>query len=50
MAAAATMLAACSQTDLVNEIPERAPKAIEFENGFVNKSTRAENSTSNYTL
>ena len=50
MAAAATMLAACSQTDLVNEIPERAPKAIEFEDGFVNKSTRAENSSSNYTL
>ena len=50
MAAAATMLAACTQTDFVNEIPAEAPKAIQFENGFVNKSTRSENSSSNYTL
>lgn len=50
MAAAATMLAACTQTDFVNEVPAQAPKAIAFENGFVNKSTRSENSSSNYTL
>lgn len=50
MAAAATMLAACSQTEMVNDVPEKAPKAIAFDNGFVNKSTRAENSSSNYTL
>lgn len=50
MAAAATMLAACTQTDFVNEIPTKAPKAIQFENGFVNKTTRSENSSSNYTL
>ena len=50
MAAAATMLAACTQTDFVNEIPTQAPKAIAFENGFVNKTTRSENSSSNYTL
>ena len=50
MAAAATMLAACTQTDFVNDIPAQAPKAIAFENGFVNKSTRSENSSSNYTL
>ena len=50
MAAAATMLAACTQTDFVNEVPTEAPKAIAFENGFVNKTTRSENSSSNYTL
>lgn len=50
MAAAATMLAACTQTDFVNEVPAEAPKAIAFENGFVNKTTRSENSSSNYTL
>lgn len=50
MAAAATMLAACTQTDFVNEIPTKAPKAIQFENGFVNKTTRSENSSANYTL
>lgn len=50
MAAAATMLAACTQTDFVNEVPAEAPKAIAFENGFVNKATRSENSSSNYTL
>ncbi len=50
MAAAATMLAACTQSDFVNEVPTEAPKAIAFENGFVNKTTRSENSSSNYTL
>lgn len=50
MAAAATMLAACTQTDFVNEVPTEAPKAIAFENGFVNKATRSENSSANYTL
>lgn len=49
MAAAATMLAACSQTDLVNEIPERAPKAIEFEGAFINNTTRSENNEAQYT-
>ena len=49
MAAAATMLAACTQTDFVNEVPAEAPKAIEFENGFVNKTTRAtENNQEGY--
>lgn len=49
MAAAATMFAACSQTDMVNEIPEKAPKAIEFDGAFVNKATRnSENSTGSY--
>ena len=48
MAAAATMLAACTQTDFVNEVPAEAPKAIEFEGGFVNKATRSENSNANY--
>ena len=50
MAAAVTMLAACTQSDFVNDIPAKAPKAIAFENGFVNKTTRSENSSSNYTL
>lgn len=49
MAAAATMLAACTQTDFVNEVPTEAPKAIAFENGFVNKTTRSENNTTEYT-
>lgn len=40
MAAAATMFAACTQTDFVNEVPESAPQAIGFEN-YVAKSTRA---------
>ena len=48
MAAAATMLAACTQTDFVNEVPAEAPKAIEFEGGFVNKATRSENSNTSY--
>ena len=50
MAAAATMFAACTQADFVNDIPEQTPKAIEFKNGYIGKSTRSENSTSNYTL
>ena len=48
MAAAATMLAACTQTDFVNEVPAETPKAIEFEGGFVNKATRSENSNTSY--
>jgi hypothetical protein len=40
MAAAATMLAACSQSDFVNDVPESAPQAIGFEN-HIGKSTRA---------
>ena len=48
MAAAATMLAACTQTDFVNEVPTEAPKAIAFENGFVNKTTRSENNQEGY--
>ena len=48
MAAAATMLAACTQTDFVNEISTETPKAIEFEGGFVNKATRSENSNTSY--
>lgn len=50
MAAAATMFAACTQADFVNDIPESAPKAIDFKSPFIGKSTRAENSSSNYTL
>ena len=50
MAAAATMFAACTQSDFVNDLPVKGPKAIEFKSGHINKSTRAENSTSNYTL
>lgn len=40
MAAAATMFAACTQSDFVNLVPE-TPQAIGFEN-YVGKSTRAE--------
>ena len=40
MAAAATMFAACTQTDFVNEVPE-TEQAIGFDN-YVAKSTRAE--------
>lgn len=50
MAAAATMFAACTQADFVNDIPASAPKAIDFKSPFIGKSTRAENSSSNYTL
>ena len=50
MAAAATMFAACTQSDFVNDLPEQGPKAIDFKSGHINKSTRAENSSSNYTL
>lgn len=46
MAAAATMFAACTQSDFVNEVPE-TEQAIGFET-FVNKSTRAENSSADY--
>ena len=49
LAAAAMMFAACSQSDLVNEIEEAAPQAIEFST-FTNKTTRAveNNSGANY--
>ena len=50
MAAAATMFAACTQADFVNDIPASAPKAIDFKSPFIGKSTRAENSSANYTL
>lgn len=40
LAAAAMMFAACSQSDLVDEIQESAPQAIEFST-FANKTTRA---------
>ncbi len=50
MAAAATMFAACTQADFVNEVPEQGPKAIEFKNGYIGKNTRSENSSANYTL
>lgn len=44
LAATTMMLAACAQTDLVNEIAvEETPQAIGFET-FANKATRAENS------
>lgn len=41
LAAAAMMFAACSQSDLVDEIQESAPQVIEFST-FANKTTRAE--------
>ena len=42
LAATTMMLAACAQTDVVNEVvTEEAPQAIGFE-GFANKTTRAE--------
>lgn len=41
MAAAATMFAACTQSDFVNEVPEEAPQAIGFES-YIGKSTRTE--------
>lgn len=45
LAATTMMLAACAQTDVVNEIAtEETPQAIGFET-FANKVTRAENST-----
>lgn len=50
MAAAATMFAACTQSDFVNDLPEQGPKAIEFKNGYIGKNTRSENSSANYTL
>ena len=48
MAAAATMLAACTQSDFVNEVPESAPQAIGFKT-VASKTTRAENSSAEYT-
>ena len=40
LAAATMMLAACAETDLVNEVQESAPVAIDFDT-FANKATRA---------
>lgn len=49
LAATTMMLAACAQTDVVNEIAvEETPQAIGFET-FANKQTRAENSNATYT-
>lgn len=48
MAAAATMLAACSQSDFVNEVPESAPQAIGFET-VMKKTTRADETAENST-
>ena len=48
LAATTMMLAACAQTDVVNEIAtEETPQAIGFET-FANKVTRAENSSAAY--
>ena len=49
LAAAATMFAACAETDLVNDVNvvESAQQAIGFET-FANKATRAENSSAEY--
>lgn len=48
LAAATMMLAACAETDLVNEVNvESTPQAIGFET-FANKATRAENSSAAY--
>lgn len=47
MAMAAAMLASCAQTGLVEEIAEEPQKAIGFST-FVDKATRAENSTAGY--
>ena len=47
MAMAATMLASCAQTGLVEEIAEEPQKAIGFST-FVDKATRAENSNAIY--
>lgn len=49
LAATTMMFAACSQSDLVNEIEEAAPQAIEFST-FTNKTTRAveNNNSANY--
>lgn len=50
LAATTMMLAACAQTDVVNEIAvEETPQAIGFET-FANKQTRAENSYETETL
>lgn len=47
LAATTMMLAACAQTDVVNDIPEPQQQAISFET-FANKQTRAENSSAAY--
>lgn len=44
LAATTMMLAACAETDVVNEIAEPQQQAISFET-FANKATRAENSS-----
>lgn len=49
MAMAAAMLASCAQTGLVEEIAEEPQKAIGFST-FVDKATRSENSSTDYTL
>lgn len=49
MAMAATMFAACSQTEVIDEVVDNStPKAIEFST-YVNGQTRAENSNQGYT-
>lgn len=48
MAIAATMFAACSQNEIVDEVVESTPKAIGFTT-YAEGQTRAENSTGNYT-
>lgn len=48
MAVAASMLAACSQTEVIDEVVNNStPKAIEFTT-FVDNTTRAENSIEDY--
>lgn len=48
MAVAASMLAACSQTEVIDEVVNNStPKAIEFTT-FVDNTTRAENSKEDY--
>lgn len=50
MAMAATMFAACSQTEVIDEVVDNStPKAIGFST-YVNGQTRAENSNQGYTL
>lgn len=48
MAIAATMFAACSQNEIVDEVVESTPKAIGFTT-YAEGQTRAENSTGSYT-
>lgn len=47
MAIAATMFAACSQTEVIDEVVESTPKAIGFTT-YAEGQTRAENSTGEY--